>query len=123
MDFCFFYYHGLSALHVYFTFPSADKQAQQFVHKHIKPKTKLNTIILGLFTIRKMVESHHCLQFACLAVARLQPTKLHLITIKRFGSTPWNVHSLGYRPLTLNPIKLSGVCSLLGASNYKLKTC
>lgn len=30
------FYHGLSALHVYFTFPSADKQTQHFV-KHIRP--------------------------------------------------------------------------------------
>lgn len=46
----FFFFHGLSALRVCFTFPSEDKPTQHFVSKHIKPKNvskpKLNTIIL-----------------------------------------------------------------------------
>lgn len=116
--FFFFLNHGLCALRVYFTFPADGKQTQQFVSKHMKlknpPQAKLNTIILGLSTIRNCgVTSLSTVQFVCLAVALLEPTKFHLITIKHFGNTPWNVCNVGYRPpFTLNPIKLSGVCCL-----------
>ena len=116
--FFFFLKHGRCALRVYFTFPADGKQTQQFVSKHMKLKNpsqaKVNTIILGLSTVRNCgVTSLSTVQFACLAVALLEPTKFHLITIKHFGNTPWNACNVGYRPpFTLNPIKLSGVCSL-----------
>ena len=114
--FVFFLNQGLCALRIYFTFPADGKQTQQFVSKQLKnpSQAKLNTIILGLSTIRNCgVTSLSTVQFACLAVALLEPTKFHLITIKHFGNTPWNVCNVGYcPPFTLNPIKLSGVCSL-----------